>query len=78
MTSFIKEWKKLLICVVLFLLLFALQFFTGADFSGTQKTLLDFAMTLLGVNALRYSVLSGSERKVIQNTVRQEKRDLIR
>lgn len=70
--TFLKEWKKLLICIALFLMLFALQHFTGFDFSGTIKALLDFAMTLLGVNAVRYSILSSSEREAINKNIKAE------
>ncbi|MBV6480208.1 MAG: hypothetical protein HGGPFJEG_03060 [Ignavibacteria bacterium] len=65
--TFFQEWRKLIICIVLFMLLFGLQYFTDYDFSGTLKTLIDFALTLLGVSALRYSVLSTSERNALRN-----------
>lgn len=63
--NFFYEWRKLLICIGLFLMLFALQHFTGYDFSGSLNTLIQFAMTLLGVSAVRYSILSTSERKAL-------------
>lgn len=70
--NFFYEWRKLLICIGLFLLLFALQHFTGYDFSGPLNTLIQFSMTLLGVSAIRYSVLSTSERKVLNQNLPEE------
>lgn len=72
--SFYQEWKKTIWCVGLFVLLFALQYFTGSDFSSWTNTLLDLIMGTLGVGAVRYSILSGSERKLLKDNL-PEKHD---
>jgi len=63
------EWRKLIICIILFVLLFALQHFTGADFSGPIGSLIDYALVLLGIGALKNSILSTTERKTLRSKI---------
>ena len=74
--NFFYEWRKLLICIALFLMLFTLQHFTGYDFSGSLNTLIQFSMTLLGVSAVRYSILSTSERKALNNNLPSDQQEI--
>lgn len=65
MADFIHEWKKLLACLVGIVFLLAITHFTGQDMTAWIKQLLDLLVLLLGAGAVKYSVLSTSERKNI-------------
>jgi hypothetical protein len=72
MKNFFYEWRKLLLCVTIVIILSLLQHFFKTDFSDTIKDLISYCKVLLGAAALRYSVLSTSERKELNKDVKED------
>jgi hypothetical protein len=65
MMDWINEWKKLIACLVMLAVLFVIKYTGQGEMDLWISQLLDYIMVLLGAGAVKYSVLSTSEREFI-------------
>lgn len=60
-----QEYRKMIICLFLLLVLFALQYATGNDLSEHINGFINLLLALLAGGAVKFSVLKTSERKLL-------------
>ncbi len=72
MKNFLREYKKMLTCLVFLLILCTLQYLTGRDLSEFTNQVIGLMITLLGAGIVKYSVLKTSERDAIKGEVQKE------
>lgn len=65
MMDWINEWKKLIACLVMLAVLFVIKANGQGEMDVWISQVLDYIMVLLGAGAVKYSVLSTSEREFI-------------
>lgn len=63
--TFFEEYKKFLVCLILVLILLLLQLTLGYNFDEEIRFVIWGAIGILGINSVRYSVLTTSERETL-------------